>query len=142
MNRFAKIAIVLGLVAAVGVVLVLKNNAASTAAKPANGAAGTGLPRLLDIGSVTCIPCKMMAPILEELRAEYAGAMQVDFIDVRQDPEAATAHGIRVIPTQIFFDASGAELFRHEGFIAKEDILAKWKELGIDLKPAADSPGE
>jgi thioredoxin 1 len=90
----------------------------------------------MDLGSVTCIPCKMMAPILEQLKKEYAGRLQVTFIDVNKDGEAARKYGIRLIPTQIFFDASGKERFRHEGFMSREDILAKWKELGVDLAKA------
>ncbi|MBU0715995.1 MAG: thioredoxin family protein [Verrucomicrobia bacterium] len=91
------------------------------------------LPRLLDLGAGKCIPCKMMAPILDDLKKTYAGKMDVQFIDVWQDQEPGRKYGIRVIPTQIFFDATGKELFRHEGFFSKEDILAKWKELGVEL---------
>lgn len=91
------------------------------------------LPRLVDLGADKCIPCKMMAPILEELKKEYAGRFQVDFFDVWKNPDIANEYGIRIIPTQIFFDASGKERFRHEGFFSKEDILAKWKELGVEL---------
>ncbi len=91
-------------------------------------------PRLLDLGATKCIPCKMMAPILEELKEEYAGRMDVEFIDVWQDRDAADRYGIESIPTQIFFDASGKELYRHQGFIAKDDILKKWQELGVDLR--------
>ncbi len=91
------------------------------------------LPRLVDLGAGKCIPCKMMAPILEELKTERAGSLEVVFIDVWQNKEAAKEYGIRLIPTQIFFDAAGKERFRHEGFISKEDILRKWKELGVDL---------
>jgi len=97
--------------------------------------AGTGLPRLVDLGAGKCIPCKMMAPILEELKTEYAGSMEVVFIDVWQDKNAGAKYGIESIPTQIFYDASGKELFRHEGFFAKEEILAKWKELGVQIQP-------
>jgi len=78
----------------------------------------------------------MMAPILEGLKKEYAGKMQVDFIDVWKDPAAGEPYRIDGIPTQIFFDASGKELYRHGGFIDKADILAKWKELGLDFSPA------
>ncbi len=91
------------------------------------------LPRLVDLGGKDCVPCKVMAPILEELKKEYAGKLEVVFIDVVEGPSAGKPHGIRIIPTQIFFDASGKEHFRHEGFFSKEDILAKWKELGFDL---------
>lgn len=96
--------------------------------------AGTSLPRLLDLGAGKCIPCKMMAPILEDLREEYKGKLEVVFVDVWENPDAAREYGISMIPTQIFFDASGKEVFRHEGFISKEDILAKWGELGVDLE--------
>ena len=77
----------------------------------------------------------MMAPILEGLKKEYTGRMLVDFIDVWKYPDAGKEYGIRVIPTQIFYKPDGNEAFRHEGFFAKEDILAKWKELGVDIAP-------
>jgi thioredoxin 1 len=104
-------------------------------AEPDNSSqADAKLPKLVDVGAGKCIPCKMMAPILEGLKKEYAGRMKVEFIDVWKNPDAGKPYGIEMIPTQIFFDASGKELFRHEGFYGKEDILAKWKELGVNLK--------
>jgi len=78
----------------------------------------------------------MMTPILDELKKECAGKLEVEFIDVKADPDAGNAFAIKIIPTQIFLDASGTELFRHEGFFAKADVLAKWKELGVNLEPA------
>lgn len=98
------------------------------------GGATTTLPRLVDLGADKCVPCKMMAPILEELRAEQAGRIEVVFIDVWKNKEEAEKYGIDLIPTQIFYAADGRELFRHEGFFAKEEILAKWKELGVAPK--------
>ena len=92
------------------------------------------LPKLVDLGADKCIPCKAMAPILKDLKAEYAGRMDVEFIDVWKNPDAGKAYGIEMIPTQIFYDASGSELFRHTGFFGKEDILGKWKELGVEFK--------
>jgi thioredoxin 1 len=92
------------------------------------------LPRLVDLGADKCIPCKMMKPILEELSAEYKDKLQVDFIDVWKNPQEGPKYKIRVIPTQIFFDADGKELFRHEGYYSKKDILAKWKKFGLDFK--------
>ena len=97
------------------------------------GTTSQKLPRLLDLGAGKCIPCKMMAPILEELKKEYAGRMEVAFIDVWKNPEMGNKYGIQMIPTQIFYDADGKELYRHSGFFTKEDILAKWSELKIDL---------
>lgn len=100
-------------------------------------AATTKLPKLLDLGADKCIPCRMMAPILEELKKEYTGRLEVEFIDVWKNPEAGRRHGIQMIPTQIFYDAEGRERARHVGFISKEDILAKFRELGVDLDGTA-----
>jgi thioredoxin 1 len=94
-------------------------------------------PRLVDLGADKCIPCKKMAPILVELKRDYADTFEVEFIDVWKTPEASDEYGIRIIPTQIFYDRDGKELFRHEGFYGKEDILAKWKEFGVT--PEAES---
>ncbi len=96
-------------------------------------AANAALPRLLDLGADKCVPCKLMAPILEEMKAEFAGVMTVEFIDVWKDPTAAQPYEIRVIPTQIFFAQDGTELYRHEGFYGRDEILAKWLELGVTL---------
>ena len=95
------------------------------------------LPRLVDLGADKCIPCKKMAPILEGLKKEYAGKFEVVFIDVWKNKEEAEKYKINLIPTQIFYDASGKERFRHEGFFPKEDILAKWKELDVDVSSPA-----
>ena len=116
------------------------NAAAENTGDPAAPVANAKLPRLLDLGAGKCIPCKMMAPILEELKKDYAGRMNVEFIDVWQHPDAGKPYGIEIIPTQIFFDADGKELFRHVGFFAKEDILGKWKELGVAV--VAKSPNQ
>ncbi len=99
--------------------------AAASRAKP--------VPRLVDLGARKCIPCKAMAPILAQLRADYAGRLEVEFIDVWQTPEEAQTYRIQMIPTQIFYAPDGRELARHEGFISREDILAAWKRLGVEL---------
>ncbi len=101
--------------------------------------AGKALPRLVDLGAGKCIPCKQMKPILDDLALNYATAFETVFIDVWENRDEGRRYGIRMIPTQIFYDASGKELFRHEGFMAKKDILAKWKELGVDVGDAAAS---
>ncbi len=153
MNKIAKIVIVVFLIAAVIIVIAVKQNksgqeAAATADVAYAGKVATeqghtenqpaqlvgkGLPALIDLGAGQCIPCKMMAPILEELKSEYEGTLIVEFIDVWKKPDEATKYDIKLIPTQIFLDASGKELFRHESFFSKEDILSKWKEFGIEV---------
>ena len=95
--------------------------------------APTNLPALKDFGSDKCIPCKTMAPILVELKTEYAGKFTVDFFDIWKDNTQGAKYGIQIIPTQIFFAADGTEMFRHEGFYSKDDILNKWRELGVEI---------
>lgn len=105
-------------------------------AAPADAPAQTAekpLPRLIDLGADHCVPCKMMEPILQELKASHADRFETVFIDVQKNRAAAQPYGVRVIPTQIFLAADGSELFRHEGFFSKEDILAKWQDLGYAL---------
>ncbi|MBI5866018.1 MAG: thioredoxin family protein [Planctomycetes bacterium] len=90
----------------------------------------SALPRILDLGADKCAACKDLAPILAELKREYEGKALVDFIDVWKDPSAAEPYGVRIIPTQIFFDRTGKEVWRHEGFLSKAEFVAKLKELG------------
>ena len=129
-----KLSIKLMMVAAL-LVVIAKEAAAGEMPPPANTntPARAKLPRLVDLGADKCIPCKKMAPILKELKTEYAGQMEVDFIDVWKKSDAAKPYKLLLIPTQIFYDANGKELFRHEGFYGKADILTKWKELGVSL---------
>ena len=91
------------------------------------------MPKLVDLGATKCIPSKMMAPLLEELKKEYKGKLVVVFIDVWENRGEAEKYGIQSIPTQIFYDENGKEFFRHEGFFPKEDILKTFKDNGIKL---------
>lgn len=113
------------------VLVVSANSVPADEPSPTKPAA---LPRLVDLGADKCIPCKLMAPILAQLAKDYAGQLEVVFIDVWKNRDEGERYGIRAIPTQIFYDAAGQERFRHEGFMARKDIDAKWKELGVELK--------
>jgi len=141
MNKAGKIAIVAVLITAVVITIAVRQNKSGGDKVPAEFGpeqlTGKGLPVLVDLGSDQCIPCKMMAPILEELKTEYAETLTVHFLDVSKQPALSKLYGIQLIPTQIFYDAAGKELFRHEGFYAKDDIFAKWKEFGVDLAGSA-----
>jgi thioredoxin 1 len=94
------------------------------------------LPRLLDLGADKCIPCKKMAPILEEMKETFKGQLQVDFVDVWKNPKEAPKYNVTTIPTQIFLTPDGKELFRHVGFFSREEILSKWKALGYEFTTA------
>ncbi len=129
----------LAAVALAGALACTRTEAGAGSVVAGSGPAGAAtapskpLPRLVDLGAGKCIPCKAMAPILEALRAEYAGRMEVQFIDVWKDPDAARPYGIHLIPTQIYFGADGRELARHEGFMGRDEILARWKAVGVSL---------
>jgi thioredoxin 1 len=107
------------------------NNSESGRPLPSTVAAASGRVTMIDLGATECIPCKMMAPIIEELRKEYAGKADILFIDVWKDPEQARKYGIRAIPTQIFFDGNGQEVFRNTGFMDKQRIVDALAKLGV-----------
>jgi thioredoxin 1 len=90
-----------------------------------------GKVTMVDIGAKKCIPCKMMAPILEELEKEYKDRAAIIFIDVWENPQAGRKYGIQLIPTQIFYTAEGKEVSRHEGFMDKAAIVAELEKLGV-----------
>lgn len=92
-----------------------------------------GLPKMVDVGADKCIPCIKMAPILDQLREDFAGRMEVQFVDSWKNREEAASYRVRMIPTQIFYAADGKELYRHTGFYSREEILGKWQELGYQF---------
>jgi len=125
----SRILIVAALTIAVGAVIYMKQrplpeqssapvDVQAAVDKPAKTPAS--LPRLVDLGSDRCQSCLAMVPVLEALTNEYEGRLDVLFIDVWKDPAEADRYGIQLIPTQIFFDSGGKELFRHEGFFSRE----------------------
>ena len=90
-----------------------------------------GMVTMVDLGARACIPCKLMAPILEKLEKVYAARAAVVFFDVWKDQAPAKRFGIRTIPTQIFFDKDGKEVYRHEGFLSEEEIVSRFKGMGV-----------
>jgi len=89
------------------------------------------LPKLLDFGRGKCIPCKKMAPILQELSEEYKDRVIIKIIEIDQEKELTRVNQIRLIPTQIFFDSKNKEIFRHEGFMYKEEIKKVFEKMGV-----------
>ena len=89
------------------------------------------LPKLLDFGRGKCIPCKAMAPILKELSEEYKDRVIIKILEIDQEAPLTTANRIRLIPTQIFFDAKNREVLRHEGFMSKDDIKKVFQKIGV-----------
>lgn len=92
------------------------------------------LPKLLDLGVGQCLPCQMMKPVLDTLKKEYKGKLEVAYIDIREKPDAMKQYKVDMIPTQIFYDANGKELSRHIGYFSKQEVLDRFKEHKIILK--------
>jgi thioredoxin 1 len=86
---------------------------------------------MVDFGADGCRPCDMLKPILESLKTDYDGKANILFVHVRDEQVLATRYGIDMIPVQIFFDKDGNEVFRHVGFWPKDQIVAKFVEMGV-----------
>lgn len=119
---------------ALAAVVVVFGVAASGSADPGNDfnmLPVKGMVTMIDLGAKKCIPCKMMAPIMEKMEKTYAGKAAIVFIDVWENPEQARRFGIRGIPTQIFYDADGREVTRHVGFMPEASIVKTLGQLGV-----------
>jgi thioredoxin 1 len=86
---------------------------------------------LIDLGAGSCIPCKMMAPVLEKVKKRFAGKAEVIVIDIRYDRDQAQRFQLQAIPTQIFFDKEGKEVFRHLGFLDENAIVEQFTKMGV-----------
>jgi peptidylprolyl isomerase len=95
-------------------------------------ALASGKPTIAEFGRGTCIPCKQMKPILENLALEYMDRLNVSIVSVDEYRDLTNHYQIVAIPTQIGFDSSGKEVFRHVGFWSKEDIIAQLNQIGIE----------
>jgi len=91
-----------------------------------------GMVTMVDLGAGKCIPCKMMEPILAKLEKDYEGRAAIVFIDIRDRTEEAERFDIRSIPTQIFFDKDGNEVYRHRGFMSEQAIVEQLKKMGVE----------
>ena len=92
-----------------------------------------GKPFLVDFGANSCIPCRQIRPVLKEVDKEYAGKTRVLIIDVYKYQDLAREYKIQLLPTLVFFDPKGKEVFRHMGVLDKEKIVAKLKEIGMSI---------
>jgi thiol-disulfide isomerase/thioredoxin len=113
----------------------------SNLSTPSRNIAQAAIPRMIDLGRNQCTPCKMMKPVLEELKQKYAGIIDIEYINVAENPDAIRKLGlpVRAIPFQVFYDASGNIVKRHYGYMSKEEILQAFKDLGFDRKKPESS---
>ncbi len=107
-------------------------SSAAQAAESSKEIPSKGMVTMVDLGAKKCVPCKMMAPIMEKVEKTYQGRAVIHFYDVWEDREPATRFGIKAIPTQIFFDRDAKEVYRHVGFMSEEDIVSQLAKMGVN----------
>lgn len=103
------------------------------AATNSNNETKTPLVTFIELGSVHCVPCKQMQPIMKSIEEKYGSQIKVVFYDVNKEKEKSREYGIRLIPTQVFLDANGKEIHRHEGFYPEESIDKFLQSNGLKL---------
>ncbi|WP_022665224.1 thioredoxin family protein [Desulfospira joergensenii] len=121
-------------------ILLLLLAAATVFAEDLSTLPVNGRVTLIDLGAKKCIPCKMMAPILVKLEKSYQGKADIVFIDVWENRDQVKKFKIRAIPTQIFFNEQGEEVFRHVGFMDEKSIIRQMTKMGVK-EPAPDDKG-
>ena len=131
MNRLTKIIIIIFLILSVAGIWGFKTYNSKKSSINSTNTSQQNMPMLVDLGAGTCIPCKQMVPVLEEVKKMYDGKATVKVIDVYDSPDEANKYKISVIPTQIFLDKDGKEVFRHEGFFPKEEIVKVFDKMGV-----------
>jgi thioredoxin 1 len=90
-----------------------------------------GVPAMLEVGSESCPPCRMMKPVLKKLSEEYQGRLEIIYVDMAEDREFAVSRGVRTLPTQIFLDGDGREFKRHFGYFSYDGIKDVLKKIGL-----------
>lgn len=90
-----------------------------------------GKPMVVDFGSNSCIPCRQLRPVLQKIRKDYTGKLEVLIIDIRNNQKLASDYQIQVIPTVVFFDPAGKEIFRHQGFMSEEKVKEQLAKMGV-----------
>jgi thioredoxin 1 len=93
-----------------------------------------GMITMIDLGAKECVPCKMMIPVMENVERRYKGKAAILFIDVWKDKEPAARFGIKAIPTQIFFNTEGDEVYRHRGFMSEAEIDKVFDRMGLKIE--------
>ncbi len=76
----------------------------------------------VELGSVTCIPCRAMQPVMRDLEKKFGDQIRIVFYDIVQDEAPGKTYNVRVMPTQVFLDKDGKEFHRHEGFYPLKSI--------------------
>lgn len=125
--------IVLALVAAaVAAVIAAKRLGPGTQERP--GAEGAEAV-ILEFNSGQCPMCVEMSGVLEGLKREFGGRLDVRYIDALKYDDARKKYGITALPAQVLLDAGGNKIDKNEGVMTREEVLQRFREHGIELTP-------
>lgn len=111
--------------------ITVKQPDSTNTAEELAGSLKSGRPVLVDFGSNSCIPCRQLRPILQEIKKEQDGKLEVLVIDIYKHQNLASEYRIQVIPTLVFFDSNGKEVFRHQGFMPKTALMEQLNKIGV-----------
>ncbi len=121
-----KLLSIIGLIAAIIVYVSFSTNGNNKNNSDGNNVSQnkTAKVTFIELGSVNCIPCKQMQPVMKAIESKYGGQVKVIFYDVwtKEQKPYAEKYGIKLIPTQVFLDENGKEFHRHEGFYPEAEI--------------------
>ena len=117
----------------------IKSGALSSESGEVRAVPVKGMVTMVDLGAAACIPCKLMAPILRKLEKVYKEKAAIIFIDVWKYRDQAQRFGIRAIPTQIFFNKEGEEVYRHVGFMSEKAIIEQLNDMGVSQSEIQDT---
>jgi thioredoxin len=109
----------------------VKQQAALAKDNPLDKVRSNGKPTLAVFSAASCCGPDKMLPVLDSLKSQYAKAVNITYLEARKEQILASRHNVNSIPTQIFFDKAGKEVFRHTGFFSKDQISNKLVEIGV-----------
>ena len=126
--------ITIAIIASIALISCQKQSNQSPAAKPAVTNSATAKIKFLEIGSDKCIPCKQMKVVTENIVKKYGDELAFQYIDIYENKDVADDYKVQLIPTQIFYNQSGVEIFRHVGYFPEEKIDSLLQANGLKMK--------
>ena len=126
--------ITIAIIASIALISCQKQSNPSPAAKPAVTNSATAKIKFLEIGSDKCIPCKQMKVVTENIVIKYGDELAFQYIDIYENKDVADDYKIQLIPTQIFYNQKGVEIFRHVGYFPEEKIDSLLQANGLKMK--------
>ena len=126
--------ITIAIIASIALISCQKQSNPSPAAKPAVTNSATAKIKFLEIGSDKCIPCKQMKVVTENIVIKYGDELAFQYIDIYENKDVADDYKVQLIPTQIFYNQKGVEIFRHVGYFPEEKIDSLLQANGLKMK--------